>query len=76
MIALAVNDNLAEAPNDAPETDAASPPPGHERDAKVEHVVSTAVLVATAFRLRDEDGLLRTLRQLAEAVDALEDKVA
>jgi len=35
-------------------------------------VFSAAVLVATAFRLRDEDGLLRTLRQLCEAVDEVE----
>lgn len=38
----------------------------------LESVVGTAVLVATAFRLRDEDALVMTLRRLVDAVDALE----
>jgi hypothetical protein len=37
-----------------------------------EPVVGAAVLVATAFRLRDEAGLTRTLRLLTEAIDGLE----
>lgn len=40
--------------------------------ATVEPVVSAAVLVATAFRLRDEDGLIETLRLLTAAVSAFE----
>lgn len=35
-------------------------------------VVSAAVLVAAAFRLRDEAGLIATLRLLTEAVTAME----
>lgn len=37
-----------------------------------EAVLAAAVLVATAFRLRDEAGLVATLRRLADAVDAWE----
>ena len=39
---------------------------------RIENVVGAAVLVATAFRLRDEDALILTLRRLTDAVDALE----
>jgi len=42
-------------------------------DPRLEHVVGAAVLVATAFRLRDEDALILTLRRLTDAVDALEE---
>ena len=35
-------------------------------------LTAAALLVATAFRLRDEESLVMTLRRLAEAVDALE----
>jgi|GEM_PF-1995939 len=42
-------------------------------DPRLENVVGAAVLVATAFRLRDEDALILTLRRLADAVDALEE---
>jgi hypothetical protein len=38
----------------------------------LEPVISAAVLAATAFRLRDETGLIDTLRLLTQAVDALE----
>jgi hypothetical protein len=41
-------------------------------DPRLENVVGAAVLVATAFRLRDEDALILTLRRLTDAVDALE----
>ena len=41
-------------------------------DSRVENVVGAAILVATAFRLRDEDALILTLRRLTTAVDALE----
>jgi hypothetical protein len=38
----------------------------------LEPVISAAVLAGTAFRLRDETGLIDTLRLLTQAVDALE----
>lgn len=41
-------------------------------DPRLENLVGAAVLVATAFRLRDEDALILTLRRLTDAVDALE----
>ena len=44
----------------------------HLSTAHAENVVGAAVLVATAFRLRDEDALIMTLRRLTDAVDALE----
>lgn len=40
--------------------------------AALEPLVSAAVLVTTAFRLRDEAGLIQTLRLLADAVKGLE----
>ena len=61
----AVNDN---APISALEDEIKA----HLSTEHLEAVVGTAVLVATAFRLRDEDALIMTLRRLAEAVDALE----
>jgi len=42
-------------------------------DPRLENIVGAAVLVATAFRLRDEDALILTLRRLTEAVDVLEE---
>jgi hypothetical protein len=39
-------------------------------------VVSAAVLVATAFRMRDEAGLVDTLRLLTDAVIGLEQRRA
>lgn len=45
-------------------------------DPRLENVVGAAVLVATAFRLRDEDALILTLRRLTDAVDALEEAAA
>lgn len=41
-------------------------------DARLESLVTAAVLVSTAFRLRDEEALILTLRRLTEAVDALQ----
>jgi hypothetical protein len=38
-----------------------------------EPVIGAAILTATAFRLRDEAGLIETLRRLSEAVAAHED---
>jgi hypothetical protein len=61
-ISAAVNDNAPIAEHD--ELPAGGSP--------LEAVVSAAVLVATAFRLRDEDALILTLRRLTDAVDALE----
>jgi hypothetical protein len=42
-------------------------------DARIENVVGAAMLVATAFRLRDEDALILTLRRLTDAVALLEE---
>ena len=61
----AVNDN-------APITALEDEIKAHLSTEHLESVVGTAVLVATAFRLRDEDALVMTLRRLADAVDALE----
>lgn len=41
-------------------------------DPAIDAVVSGAVLVACAFRMRDEAGLIAALRTLAGAVDRLE----
>jgi hypothetical protein len=41
-----------------------------------EPVIGAALLVATAFRLRDEAGLIDTLRRLAQAVAAHEVRMA
>lgn len=42
------------------------------RDPLAEAVVTGAVMVACAFRLRDEVGLIAALRELTAAVDGLE----
>lgn len=42
-------------------------------DPRLENVVGAAMLVATAFRLRDEDALILTLRRLTDAVAFLEE---
>jgi hypothetical protein len=39
---------------------------------EVEPLISAALLVTTAFRLRDHDGLLSALRLLVEATDSFE----
>jgi hypothetical protein len=39
-------------------------------------LVGAAVLVTTAFRLRDEDGLVEALRLLAQAVAEMERRQA
>jgi hypothetical protein len=44
--------------------------------AALEPLVSAAVLVTTAFRLRDEAGLIETLRLLTTAVCDLEERRA
>jgi hypothetical protein len=41
-------------------------------DPLIESVVTAAVLVTCAFRLRDEAGLVAALRALTTAVDAME----
>ena len=38
-----------------------------------EAVIAAAILVATAFRLRDEDALVTALRQLVRAVQLMEE---
>jgi hypothetical protein len=43
-----------------------------EEIAELEPVVTAAVLVTAAFRLKDERGLTAALRKLASAVDRLE----
>lgn len=46
--------------------------PASERKLALEAVVSAAVLVATSFRLRNEDDLITTLRTLVREVDILQ----
>jgi hypothetical protein len=43
---------------------------------EVEPVISASLLVATAFRLRDQDGLLSALRMLVEATQAFDERRA
>jgi hypothetical protein len=43
---------------------------------EVEPVISAALLVATAFRLRDQEGLLSALRLLVEATRTFEERRA
>ncbi len=61
----AVNDN-------APITALEDEIKAHLSSAHFENLVGAAVLVTTAFRLRDEDALIMTLRRLTDAVDAME----
>lgn len=44
--------------------------------AALEPVASAALLVTTAFRMRDEAGLIETLRLLTQAVAEIEDRRA
>ena len=69
--AAAVNDNAPLLDTDSLGLDEALA--GALGDPRLESVVGAAVLVATAFRLRDEDALILTLRRLTDAVDALEE---
>lgn len=64
-ITAAVNDNAP-----LPEIDQEIE--GGIGDSRIENVVGAALLVSTAFRLRDEEALILTLRRLTDAVDALE----
>jgi hypothetical protein len=64
-INAAVNDNAP-----LPESDQEIE--GGIGESRIENVVGAALLVATAFRLRDEEALILTLRRLTDAVDALE----
>lgn len=70
--ASAVNDNHAPNGDFASASDA----PGHflsdENQPAVQSIVSTAILLRTAFRLRDEDAMISLLRNLADCVDCLE----
>ncbi|HFD16021.1 MAG TPA: hypothetical protein ENJ38_06940 [Rhodospirillales bacterium] len=50
-----------------------TPPNDRDRDAASEAVLSAAVLVTTAFRLRDESSLVFALRRLADAVASFEE---
>jgi hypothetical protein len=43
---------------------------------EVEPVITASLLVATAFRLRDQDGLLSALRLLVEATRTFEERRA
>lgn len=45
--------------------------PAPDRDGLLEAVVAEAVLVGTAFRLRDREALLMMLRRLTSALAAL-----
>lgn len=67
----AVNDNAPLLDSETPGLDEA--PDSALGDPRLENLVGAAVLVATAFRLRDEDALILTLRRLTDAVDALEE---
>ena len=64
-ITAAVNDN-------APLVELDEAFEGGSGDPRLENVVGAALLVATAFRLRDEEALILTLRRLTDAVDALD----
>ncbi len=48
--------------------------PQPPRDESGDAVISAAMLVATAFRLRDESSLVFALRRLADAVALFEDE--
>jgi hypothetical protein len=72
----AVNDNAPVLDVERDALDVASEAAAACGDPRLEKLVGAAVLVATAFRLRDEDALILTLRRLTEAVDALEEEVA
>ena len=41
-------------------------------DTSFQHLITTAILAATAFRLRDQDGLTNALRLLVQAVQPFE----
>ena len=65
-----VNDNAPLGENPVHDLDAALV--AAMGDLRIENVVGAAMLVATAFRLRDEDALILTLRRLTDAVALLE----
>ncbi len=48
--------------------------PHPQREDRGDAVISAAMLVATAFRLRDESSLVFALRRLADAVALFEDE--
>ncbi len=50
------------------------PPRERRREERGEAVIGAAVLVATAFRLRDESSLVFALRRLADAVASFEEE--
>jgi hypothetical protein len=52
--------------------EAVSESPAEQELAEVEPIVSAALLVSSAFRMRDEAGLIATLRLLTSAVAAWE----
>jgi len=66
----AVNDNAPAIEGPLRDLDAGLQPASGDR--RLENVVGAAMLVATAFRLRDEDALILTLRRLTDAVAYLE----
>jgi len=67
----AVNDNAPAI--EGPLSDLDAGPQPASGDPRLENVVGAAMLVATAFRLRDEDALILTLRRLTDAVAYLEE---
>lgn len=58
--------------NPAPANCDSARPPAAAGDSPVDPVITAAVLVTCAFRLRDEPGLIAALRALAIAVEAME----
>ena len=70
--ACAVNDNHA--PNDdfVNTSDSQDNVSSDENQPTIQSIVSTAILLRTAFRLRDEDAMISLLRNLANCVDCLE----
>lgn len=58
--------------NPAPANSDSAQPPAALGESPVDPVITAAVLVTCAFRLRDEPGLIAALRALAIAVEAME----
>lgn len=58
--------------NPAPANSDSARPSAATGESPVDPVITAAVLVTCAFRLRDEPGLIAALRALAIAVEAME----
>ncbi len=64
--------NAAEATSAEPFRRPSQPPSHNPEGAAFERLISAAVLVATAFRLRDEAGVTAALRHLVRAIRPFE----